>query len=155
MEIVSEQLIERVWDSSSYCEYVSECESDYDSDSENMEPYMPYYYLHPLTDQQAESILQFERPGSWILREKPYAITIRIEDGYIHHTDIHIQFQRTPEVVEFNEDMNADMNAVELIRAYKTFTIYLDKLASVYGLVKKRQIIQHNKQWFHKRQSVP
>jgi hypothetical protein len=72
---------------------MAEFDAEFDSDSENIHPYLPYYYLHMITDAEAESIMASELPGSWILREHPYVITIRIGDGYVHHTDIHIQFR--------------------------------------------------------------
>ena len=92
------------------------------------------YVLHTLTDSMAEKMMQFQPPGSWMIRENPYSITIRIEDGYIHHTNILIRPHAKPELIDFAEKM----------QFYPTVSSYLDCLAKIYGLEKTRQVILHS-----------
>jgi len=104
------------------------------NNKENMSVYRPLYVLHTLSDSMAETLMQFHPPGSWMMREHPYAITIRIEDGYIHHTNILIRAHATPEVIDFSEKTHI----------YPTVSSYLDSLANIYGLEKSRQVILQN-----------
>jgi hypothetical protein len=118
---------------------------DYDSDSENRHPSQPLYYIHSMTDTEAETVLEFEPAGSWILRENPYSITIRIEDGYIHHTNMDIQFQAIPEVYEYSDDSS------EPTQSYLTFSYYLNHLSDIYGIDKRKQIVLKHRIWHQKR----
>ena len=136
MDILSESTCDR---NSLYLEHESSSNIKY--------PRISFYYLHTLTDDQAEAIMKFEKPYSWMMRENPYVITIRTEDGYIHHSNINLQLFTRPEVVEYDENYNTS-------NIYSTVSVYLDKLVSIYGLQKDRQVILNTKEWFQKRQGA-
>ena len=113
------------------------------------------YVVHNLTDTQTEDLLSNLELGSWILRsDKKYGldiniITIKINDGYIHHGDFYFSLSNEYEVYTLSRTkyMFLDENNKNKILYKKTFNTmreYLLYLSNIYGLNIDKQIIYEN-----------
>jgi len=115
-----------------------------------------FYVDHNLNSEQTETLLKDLDVGSWILwnySPEDYsqmyigsedqtknnitlnAITIKINDGFIHHKKfifmLHDKLDDVIEVNMFNKQR----------KTYKTMKDYLEKLSKIYGLDLDKQII--------------
>jgi hypothetical protein len=110
------------------------------------------YCVHNLNEQSAEKVINNLEIGSWILwiykdeliNSKLNAITIRTDEGIIHHKDFLFQsnFQK-PEVCEIDVEKTYIKNKNKLY-ARKTYEImkdYLVVLNKIYGLDLDKQVI--------------
>jgi hypothetical protein len=110
------------------------------------------YCIHNLNEQSAEKVIISLEIGSWILwiykddliNKKLNAITIRTDEGIIHHKDFLFQsdFQE-PEVCEIDVEKTYIKNKNKLYakKTYKTMKDYLIVLNKIYGLDLDKQVI--------------
>jgi hypothetical protein len=110
------------------------------------------YCIHNLNEQSAEKVITNLEIGSWILwvykddliKKKLNAITIRTDEGIIHHKDFLFQsnFQE-PEVCEIDVEKTYIKNKNKLYakKTYKTMKDYLIVLNKIYGLDLDKQVI--------------
>jgi hypothetical protein len=110
------------------------------------------YCIHNLNEQSAEKVINSLKIGSWILwiykddliNKKLNAITIRTDEGIIHHKDFLFQsnFQE-PEVCEIDVEKTYIKNKDKLYakKTYKTMKDYLVVLNKIYGLDLDKQVI--------------
>ena len=112
------------------------------------------FCVHNLNEQSCEKLMSSLDVGSWILwiykddmiNQKLNAITIRTNEGLVHHKDFIFQFNfEKPEVYEIsktNTYLNEKKDGKLYIRKkYETMKEFLKKLNKVYGLDLDKQVI--------------
>jgi hypothetical protein len=108
--------------------------------------------VHNLNEQSAEKLMRNLEIGAWILwvyknemiNQKLNAITIRTNEGLVHHKDflyeLHSQNPDVYEVSITNTLINSD-GKLYIRKKYKTMKDFLEKLNKVYGLDLDKQVI--------------
>ena len=112
------------------------------------------YCVHNLNEQSAEKLMDNLEIGSWILwvykhdliNKKLNAITIKTNEGLVHHKDFIFQmYSQKTEVYEVsitNTFLNEKMDGKLYVRKkYETMKEFLEKLNKVYGLDLDKQVI--------------
>jgi hypothetical protein len=111
-----------------------------------------FYCVHNLNEQSAEKLINNLEIGSWILwiykndiiNKKLNAITIKTNEGLVHHKDFLFQmYFQTPEVYEVSITQSIINNNEKLYtrKKYKTMKEFLEKLNKIYGLDLDKQVI--------------
>jgi len=116
-----------------------------------------FYVDHNLNSEQTENLLKNLDIGSWILwnyteylnniKLKLNAITIRINDGFVHHNKFIFRLtDKFNDVLEVNlrqtlSNDNLDEKKIYANKSYNTMKEFLEKLSKVYGLDIDKQII--------------
>ena len=110
------------------------------------------YCVHNLNEQSAEKVIIDLEIGSWILwvykddliNKKLNAITIRTDEGIIHHKDFLFQsnFQES-EVYEIDIEKTyiKNINKLYARKTYESMKDYLVVLNKIYGLDLDKQVI--------------
>jgi hypothetical protein len=110
------------------------------------------YCVHNLNEQSAEKLMDNLEIGSWILwiykndliNKKLNAITIKTNDGIIHHKNFLFQiYFQTPEIYEISITQSIINNNEKLYirKKYETMKEFLEKLNKIYGLDLDKQVI--------------
>ena len=94
-----------------------------------------YYIVHNLTELQTENLLANLEVYSWILRtdnkENSHAITIKTNDGYIHHNGFIFKNNFQVHIIKENK----------IFGTMKEYVLYLSKC---YGFDINKQVIYEN-----------
>ena len=110
------------------------------------------YVIHNLNETQSEDLLDKLDIGSWILR-KDYrygidinAITIKINDGFVHHSDFYFTFNSKYDVYILNKrsmflEENKKDKKILYDKTFDTMREYLLYLSNIYDLNIDKQII--------------
>ena len=115
-------------------------------DERSFTKYSKCYFFHNLNKSSAEKVLSDLVKGSWILwnyeekNQKKNAITIKLEEGYVHHYNF--IFDIFNEEYEVYIEQENQKTYVE--KKYKTFLDFLKKLNEIYGLEIDKQVIYEN-----------
>ena len=108
--------------------------------------------IHNLNEEQAESVLKNLEPYCWILRTDKtrsyelYAITIKTDDGFIHHKDFYWNFfsEKDDQILILDVTSTIINNKLTFKKSYANMGEFLQKLKKIYGLNIDRQVIYEN-----------
>lgn len=129
----------------------------YINDSTSYAKFSNFYVDHNLNSEQTENLLKDTDIGSWILWNYNQsgenctinlnAITIKINEGFVHHNKFIFNLSDTlDDVIEVDlfetfYKFNKDEKKVYTRKSYKTMKEFLEKLSEIYGLDLDKQII--------------
>jgi len=108
--------------------------------------------LHNLDEEQAENVLKNLEPYCWILRTDKTssyelnAITIKIEDGFIHHKDFYWNLfsEKDEQIFILDKTLTLIDKKITFNKSYANMGEFLKKLKEIYGLNIDRQVIYEN-----------
>jgi hypothetical protein len=108
--------------------------------------------IHNLNEEQAENILKNLEPYCWILRTDTTnsyelnAITMKTDDGFIHHKDFYWNFfsEKDDQILILDKTLTLIDKKLIYKKSYANMGEFLQKLKEIYGLNIDRQVIFEN-----------